>query len=412
MTMSFGVTDMGFVLPSQQDLLALVVADQVATINANIDTSSDSPIGQLNGVFTRQLMLAYEGLQVAYNSNDPDAVEGFLLTQLSALTGTARDAAFTSTVSLNCTLTIGTTLLAGITLAAIAGNPASQWTPVSDYTAAIGGVQAVPFQSTTTGANAADIGTITVITTPVTGWTAVTNPAAAALGEPVESDPAIRIRREQELEGGGAGNVDAIRAALLKLGEPGTPLVSSAFMLNNTTDFVDVNGLPPHSTEAIVYAPTTGSVTDNAIAQVLWDEGSSGVQNFGTTSGVATDKLGNPHTVAFTRVTQLPVYIAVALTARATYPGDLAFKTSLANICSGAVDPNTPPEAFAFGVGVSVDPYDVILNTALLGAKITGLDIELTTIIGTPGSITASAIAVGPRQIAVFDASRITVNGV
>lgn len=410
MTLPFGVTPTGFVLPGQQDLLALIVADQTATINPGVDTSSDSVLGQLNGVFTRQLMLAYEGLQTAYNSNDPDAVEGFLQTQLAALTGTARDAAFASTVILSCTLTAGTTLLAGTTLAAIFGNPASQWTPVADFTAPSDGVWPVPFQSTTTGANAAAINAIRIITTPVTGWTLVTNPAIAALGQGVETDPTLRIRREQELQGG-AGNIDAIRAALLKLGEPGTPLVSSAFMLNNTTDFTDANGLPPHSTEAIVYAQTVGSVTDNAIAQVLWDEGSSGVQNFGTTSGVATDKLGNTHTVAFTRVTQRNVFLSVGLTARGGYVGDLPFKTSLFNICSGGSDPNTPEDAFVFGVGVSVDAYDVILNAGKLGAKITGLDMGFTAPGGTPGSITSLVLAIGPREIALFDAGRITVNG-
>lgn len=406
---SFGVTDAGFVLPSQQDLLALVVADQKATIGQSLDTSSDSPIGQLNGVFTRQLEQAYEGLQVAYNSNDPDAVEGFLQTQLAALTGTARDSAFASQVTLTCLLVSGTTLVAGTTLAGIAGDPLSQWTPIVSFTAPTDGSFGVLFESTTTGPNPAAANAITVRTTPLTGWNDVYNAAPAILGANVEQDSALRLRREQELQGGGAGNVDAIRAALLKINEPLGPFVASAFVLNNFTDFPDANGVPPHSTEAVVYTPASSTALDNAIAQALWDNGASGIRNAGSASGTATDTLGNAHAVAFTRVTQVPVYIAFGLTPRTKYPGDAQFKTLVAAICAGSV-PLTSDQ-ISFGVGASVDPYDVITNTVGLGAAVTGLTLGLTAPVGTPTTIAPGIIAVGPRSIAVFSSLNITVNG-
>lgn len=409
----FGVTDQGYVLPTQQQLLDLMAADQKATINPNADTSSDSVLGQINGVVTRQLMIGYEAQQVTYNSNDPDVVEGLLQTQLAKLTGTERDGATQSTVTLTCDLDIGTTLLAGITLAAIAGNPDSQWTPKADYTATIAGPQPVPFVSVTTGPNEADVNTITIRTTTVVGWNSVINDIGPAVpGTDVESNPALRVRREQELQGGGAGNVDAIRAALLKINEPLGPFVISAQMLNNTTDFPDANGVPQHSTEAIIWDGPTLAVAHDAIAQVLWDKGGSGIRNFGTSSGVAIDKLGNPQTVSFTRVTQRNAYIAVGLTPRTGYPTDSVFKASLANICAGNEDPLTPVNALSFGVGDDVDPYDVVINTALLGAKVTGLQLSFAPIVGTPGSIDSTVLAIGPREIAVFSSARITVNGV
>jgi hypothetical protein len=408
----FGVTDEGYVLPTQQQLLDLIAADQKATINPNADTSSDSVLGQINGVVTRQLMILYEGQQVTYNSNDPDAVEGLIQTQLAKITGTERDGATQSTVSLTCDLDIGTELLAGVTLAAIAGKPDSQWTPKADYTATVGGAQPVTFVSVTTGPNEADIGTITIRTTTVVGWNSVTNLAPAVPGTNVESNPALRVRREQELQGGGAGNVDAIRAALLKINEPAGPFVISAQMLNNVSDAVDANGVPPHSTEAIIWDGSPPQVADNDIAQVLWDKGSSGVRNFGTTAATAIDKLGKPQPVAFTRVAQLNAYIAVTLTPRTSYPGDAAFKTALANICRGDADPLAPEDGLSFGVGATVDPYDVALNTGRLGAKVTGLQLSFSPIGGTPSSIDPTTLPVGPRQIANFSSARITINGV
>lgn len=405
----FGVTDEGYVLPTQQQLLDLMAADQKATINPNCDTSSDSALGQINGVVTRQLMIGYEAQQAVYNNDDPDVVEGLIQTQLAKLTGTPRNGATASTVTLLCDLDTGTTLEADVTIAAVLGNPNSQWTPKTDYTAPSSGAQPVDFVNVATGPIEAAHDTIKVMTTTVVGWHSVTNPAQAVPGTNIETDAALRIRREQELQGGGAGNVDAIRAALLKINEPVGPFILSAQMLNNTTDFVDVNGLPPHSTEAVIWDGAGMTVSNDAIAQVLWDKGASGIRNFGTTTGTAIDKLGNPQTVAFTRVAQLPVYLSIALTPRAGFQTDAVFKLSLANICKGDPDPLTPEDAFVFGVASPVDPYDVILNSGRLGAKIVGLSMGFTAPVGTPTAITSTILAVGPRQIATFDTSRIVI---
>lgn len=396
MTLPYGVTPTGFVLPSQQQLIDAMIADQKATINANVDTSSDSVLGQFNGVFTRQLMIAYEGLQVAYEASDPDAVEGFLQTQLAKLTGTPRLTATASTVSLLCALNVGTVLVAGTTLVAIQGNPASQWTPATTYTAASTGSFAVTFVNTQTGNHPAPIGSTWVITTPVTGWTAPpTNAAAATLGTDLESDADLRIRREQELQGGGAGNVDAIRAGLLKVNG-----VQSVTVLNNYTDVTDANGLPPHSIQAIIYDGPTPLALSNDIAQVLWNDSAAGIRCFGAVSGNAIDALGVQHALNFSRVAPIAVYLAFALTPRQGYAGDPQFKTSMVNLLSAQ-----------FGVGSVVDPYDVIINTVALNGAVTGLSMGLTAPVGIPSSITATSVTFSPLQIASFSAGNITVNG-
>jgi hypothetical protein len=408
----FGVTDAGYVLPTQQQLIALMVADEKATINPNCDTSSDSPLGQINGIVTRQLMIAYEGQQASYNGFDPDAVEGFQQTNLAKLTGTPRNDATQSQVTLTCDLDLGTTLLAGITLAAVFGNPSSQWTPLADYTAASGGPQPVVFVNVLTGPLEAPAGAIIVRTTTVVGWNSVTNALDATPGTDAESDPDLRSRREIELKGGGAGNVDAIRAALLKINDSVGPFVISAFMLNNTTDFTDANGVPPHSTEAIIWDGPGAPVSNDAIAQVLWDKGASGIRNFGTLSGTAIDALGNAHTVNFTRVTQILIGVAFATVARAGYVGDVQFKEQIAAVCNGDPAPVvTTDEQVGFGVGDDVDPYDVLMNTAKLGAQVIGLALFIGAPSGTPGTIAVTPLAIGPRQIGIFDSSRILVNG-
>src|SRR6478735_7846618 len=393
----FGVTDAGYVLPTQQQLIALMEADQRATIGPNVDTSSDAVLGQINGVVTRQLMIGYEAQQVTYYSNDPDVVEGVLQTALAKVTGSPRQASTKSTVTLTCNLDIGTTLLAGITLAAIAGSPDSQWTPIADFTAPITGDHGIEFESVTTGPNAAAPGAISIMTTTVVGWNSVTNVLAADPGTNVESDPDLRVRREQELEGGGAGNTEAIRAALLRIGGTIGPFVLSAWVLNNVGDTIDADGVPPHSTEAIIWDGPTSAVNNDTIAQVLWDEGSAGIRTFGSASGTAIDAAGNSHTVYFSRVAQKLIYIAFGLTPRQGYVTNSVFKDAVAAACNG--DPTASTEQEAFGINEDVDPYDVMMNTAGLGAQVTGLSLSLSPIIGTPGAITTTTLAIGSREI-------------
>jgi hypothetical protein len=406
----FGVTDEGYVLPTQQQLLALMAADEKAGVGAKVDTSSDSVLGQINGVVTRQLMIGYEAQQVVYYSNDPDVVEGLLQTSLAKVTGTPRQGATKSRVTLLCGLDAGTTLLAGITIAAVTGSPDSQWTPVANFTAIATTVYLVDFESLTTGPNAAGPGTIEVMTTTVVGWNSVTNPLSAEPGTNVEDDGDLRVRREIELSSGGAGNVDAIRAELLKIGGTAGPFVRSAWVLNNVTDDTDADGVPPHSTEAIIWDGEFEDVANDTIAQVLWDEGSAGIRMYGAVSGTAIDALGNPQTVHFSRVQQLLMYLAFGVTPRQGYVTDAAFKAAVAAACNG--DPSQSTEHQKFGINDDVDPYDVVLNTAGLGAQVTGLFMSLAPTFGTPSSIGSSILNVGPRQIAIFDAARITVNGV
>src|SRR4051812_9511507 len=134
---TFGVTPEGFVAPSVQDLLALIVADQLSGMSAQLDVSPDSPIGQVNGIYANYLAQAWEALAACYDGFDPDAAEDALLTMLSKLTGTPRAAATKSTVTVNVTLTAGTVLLAGTHFASVTGKPDVKFTPVADFTAAV-----------------------------------------------------------------------------------------------------------------------------------------------------------------------------------------------------------------------------------------------------------------------------------
>lgn len=298
----------GLTIKTVEEILNELSTQQKNDLDATLNTSADSPIGQLNGIFASQLREVWEALQVAYDGFNPDAAEGFLLEKLSALTGTFRRPATKGTDTLDIDLDLGATLVAGTHFANVAGAPGNRWTPVVTFVSPANGVHSVEFEAEFVGAVVANAGTITVINTPVVGWNSVTNPLDAEVGREIDTDAILRQRREEELRATGSATVDAIRADVLA-----DPDVEQAQVFENTTDAVDANGLPPKSFEVVVFDGSPPALTDDEIAQLIWDTKPAGVLAFGIDSGTATDSLGNPHTIGFSRPTEREIWIVVAI---------------------------------------------------------------------------------------------------
>jgi uncharacterized phage protein gp47/JayE len=386
---TYGVTPEGFVRPSLQEILALIEADQRAEISQTLDLSTESVIGQNNGIYARQISLAWEALEAIHNGTDPDRAEDDQLTSISKLTGTERRGESKSIAEgVAVTLEPGTTLIAGTHFAHVNGKPDVRFTPREDFTAG-GGATAVyyfDFEAENAGPVQAPANTLNVIATPVVGWIDVNNEVDAdPLGRLTDDNPTLRLRREAALARSGSSSADAIRADVLAVTN-----VVSVQVFENWTDATDDQGLPAKSFEVVLFGDTAD---DDAIAQAIWNSKPGGIQPYGTTgdSGTATDANGDPHTMPFSRATEVPIYLEFDITKRDGY-------ASLETTVAEAMDA-------ALGTGVDVEFYDVLLSTQGLGALVRAVRM------GTSVSPTTDdTIEIGNRQIARFDTSRIVVN--
>jgi uncharacterized phage protein gp47/JayE len=186
----------------------------------------------------------------------------------------------------------------------------------------------VAMEAETAGPVVANTGTLTVIETAQAGWNSITNAADATLGEDAETDEDLRLRRETELRRAGAGAAEAI-----KVDVESVTGVTSVTVFENTSDAVDGDGMPAHSFEVLAVG---GAAND--IAQAIWDGKPAGIEDHGGTPGTATDTDGGTHTVAFTRPTDVPLYLDIFVTVNtdplqgAVYPvdGDTQIKAALA----------------------------------------------------------------------------------
>ena len=383
----------GLQIKTIEEILDELSTQQKAEIDATLNTSPDQPIGQMNGIMAAQLREGWEVAQVAFNGFNPDAAEGFLQEKLSALTGTLRKGATKSQVTLDCDLDNTTTLLAGVNFANVTGDPDNRWTPVADFTATSDGVDPILFEAEFAGAVTANAGTIAVIATPVVGWNSVTNPLDATVGTEIETDAELRQRREEELRATGSATLDAIRADVLA-----DPKVLQASVFENTSDLIDANGLPPKSIEVVVFDGTPPTLTDDEIAQLIFDTKAAGILAFGLESGTATDSLGGFHTIGFSRPTEIEIFVDmfVSIDISTGYAGAAALKTAL----------------------VALNLSDLILGRDVIAAKLVEVamafdgvfDMTSSPELGFSAAPSGTTnLTITAREIARLDTSRITV---
>jgi uncharacterized phage protein gp47/JayE len=307
----FGLTATGFRRKTLEDILFQIEQDELELIGPGLNTATETPIGQLNGIFAAKLSEGWELAEAVHKSMDPRDSTGDSLVGVSLITGTEKQAATKGEVTLGLTLNAGVTVLAGA-VAHVTGDPTNRWVLTEDATNP-GGAPAVitaEAEAETAGNIPALAGTIEVIATPVAGWTDVTNAASAEAGLDTDTDTQLRIRRTQELATAGKATLNAIRADLLDVEG-----VTSVTVLDNPTSITDQQGLPPHSVAAIV-----AGGTDQAVADALFATVAGGAQTTGSLSVTVLDLVGDPHTVIFSRPTVIQIWLEIDVDVDGDYP--------------------------------------------------------------------------------------------
>lgn len=386
---TFGITSTGFEIPTALEILAAMEADERAALGNDLDTSPEQPLGQLNGILAAKMRELWEAMATVYNARVPSGANLGALDDLCALSGVTRKAATRGKVTLSVTLAAGRTLPVG-SVASVVGQPGNQWRTTEAAVNASGSpaVVEVAAEAVQVGVYPAASGSITVIATPVTGWTIVTNAHDATVGRATETDPQLRARREQELQTAGSSPVDAIRTDLSPIDG-----VTQVVVFENTTMATDADGLPPKSVEALVLGGD-----DQDIAEALWRAKAAGIETFGSTARTVVDAAGLPRTVKFTRPTALNLYVEVyPVVDSSTYSGDAAVKAAI--LAEG--------DALLAGEPVRIFRLLSRLRSVRGIVDVYQLAIGLSTLTLAPANL-----SVGLRERAVFDTSRIAITPV
>jgi uncharacterized phage protein gp47/JayE len=244
----------------------------------------------------------------------------------------------------------------------------------------------INMQAKVVGAVPAPIDQLLDIKTNISGVNSSTNKEEAKLGNVLETDEELRLRRNTELSKTGATSVNAI-ADRVDLVED----VRSTVVLENFTDSIDGNSLTPHSIKVIVDG---GSDADVALA--IFNSKPVGTDMNGAESVAVVDSMGISRNVLFDRPTGVTIYIEVTLTKFGDYPSD--------------GDNQIIENLVEFGVTSLFAGDDVITSRLYTPVNaVQGHQVDSLFISKTPSPTVATPITISLTELAEITAVNITI---
>jgi uncharacterized phage protein gp47/JayE len=311
--MTFGLTPTGFNKKTLSDLTTSMDSKAKGEFGDGVKLSNRSLVGKTIGIVKGELADLWSLAESVYNAFYPGTASGEALDRAISLTGTVREGSSNTKVTCQCVGDGGTIIQAG----KIVQNPTTRerYLLTESVTIPAGGSVDSTFEAEESGEIYALAGSVTEIVTPVAGWTSVSNAAdQTVLGAPIESDPEVRERRQDEINTSGGGTPEGIRAYLLD--QDNIPGIEDAYVFENDT-FAEVDGRPPKSMEAVI-----AGGDDDDIANALWQCKGGGIQFVGSASFVIQDSQGFDRTMYYSRPTDREVYLDLEYTANEDFPAD------------------------------------------------------------------------------------------
>ncbi len=373
--MTFGLTSTGFAPERLPDITTDLTTDLQAAFGNNIKLDAVSVNGQLIGVMAARFADLWAAIQNVYSGGYLNSALGTQLDNLFGMLGLYRNAATLSVATLTITGTPATSIPAGSTVRDSAN---TIWTTASTVVIGGGGTITVLASPAATGPIPALAGTLTIINSPISGWSSVTNAAAATMGSPVETDVKFLSRGSLAVRSGAGCSADAIRAYILK-----SPGVTECVVLENNSGLTDAQGRPSHTIEIAVR-----NGVDSDIQQRIWASKPAGCNTFGNQSGVVVDSLGNNHTIYYSRPVTKNITVVVTYSVQSNFPADGAAQITNALTAYGAT----------LTMGQEVSPWQ--LAQSITCPKIDTLVIQIS---DADYSLSANPIPMTVSQLAVLN---------
>jgi len=293
------ISSTGISAPLFNDIYNSLIATFQGIYGSDIYVDPDSQDGQWIAAIASAINDCNQAAISVFQSFSPSYSQGTNLSSLVKINGMQRLAPTNSQAVGNVGGTVGTVILNGV-VEDVNGN---MWGLPPSVTIGISGSTTVTVTAQAPGSIAAGIGQINTIYNPQSGWQTFTNTAAATVGNPLETDGALRIRQSNSTAIPARSIIDAIAANVANV-----PGVGRSYIYENATGATDSNGVPAHSIAPIVEG---GSVT--LIGQAIALEKPPGIQTYGTTQYISVDQVGLPTTINFFELMEVPIYYAVTI---------------------------------------------------------------------------------------------------
>jgi uncharacterized phage protein gp47/JayE len=289
----------GFHIPTYDDILAYLREQFLSVYGQSVYSGLDSADEQWIRTLALMMNDCFRTSQLVINARSPATAVGADLDNVVKINGITRKSATSSTAVLVLTGIPGTVLQD-----AIAQDSNGYLWDIPQSTVLVGGSIAVSAICENVGAIKALAGTINIRSTPIAGWTGVTNPADAIIGQPIENDSQLRARQAISVSLSSKTLVDATLAGIATVA--GVTRYATVGV-ENPTGATDSYGNPPHSISMVV----EGGL-DLDIATAIYNNKTPGCLTNGTNSTSVTDpNNGSVMNIGWSRPTYLPIYVSL-----------------------------------------------------------------------------------------------------
>lgn len=306
----FQVTAQGITAPSYAEILEYLQGQARQIFGSDINLSADTQDGQLIAIVAAAISDANAQAIAVYNSFNPNTAVGVALDSAVKTNGLKRREPTQSTVDLLLVGQAGAVITNGVAIDTFE----NRWLLPASVVIQTIGQTTVTAIAEEAGDIAAPAGSITTIGTPTLGWQSVTNPSAATIGVPVETDAELRARQARSTAIASVSLWEGIIGALLDL--PGVTRVSG---VKNDTDTPTPGGIPGHSIAMIVEGGDA-----QTIGETIFLKKGEGVGTFGDVSITYLDAYGFPNAVYFSRPDVVQIYCTITITPGAGYLSSVA----------------------------------------------------------------------------------------
>ena len=295
----FQVTAQGITAPSYAEILEYLQGQARQIFGSDITLAADTQDGQLIAIVAAAISDVNAQAIAVYNSFNPNTAIGVALDSAVKTNGLQRREPTQSTVDLLLVGQAGTIITNGVAVDSFE----NRWLLPAEVVIPTAGQITVTATAEEAGDIAAPAGSVTTIGTPTLGWQSVKNPAAAAIGVPVETDAELRARQARSTAIASVSLWEGIIGALLDL--PGVTRVSG---VKNDTSEPTPDGIPGHSIAMIVEGGDA-----QTIGETIFLKKGEGVGTFGDVSITYLDTYGFPNSVSFSRPDVVEIYCTLTI---------------------------------------------------------------------------------------------------
>ena len=300
----------GMHVPTYNDIRDDLIAKMKQIFGDDIYITEDTQDYQQISALARKIYDVNSLAMMVYNNRTPITAVGVGLDNLCALVGIKRKPSRYSEVQLTITGNPGTVIQRGV-----ASDGTNNWNLPEQVTIPDSGQITVDCTCSVSGNIIAAANTITIIETPVFGWTSVTNTYAVSgsnIGADEETDAELRGRFANASSLPSSSIFEGMLSAIADVEG-----VTRSVGYENDTGSVSPEGFPAHSVTFVVEGGE-----DAVIAKTICDKKTVGCYTNGTTAVQLSSLAGTTTTIRFYRPTYADIYVKVYITPLQSYTAD------------------------------------------------------------------------------------------